>query len=216
MGGLFDEGIFGKDMLSLGRGMIIIGFMNQKQFSLIVPVVILAGLAGCGGSGGQPADRNPVPTPASTQAQAPRSTAPAPTTPAQPETSIEYRNDQYGFSFSLPLSWKGYSILTQIWTGSPVDAPNGQKVSGPEILIRHPLWMAGNPRQDIPILVFTLAQWDLVQQEKLSLGAAPIGPSELGRNAKYVFGLPARYNFAFPTGFEEVDQIIQGKPLHAF
>ena len=27
-------------------------------------------------------------------------------------SSIEYRNMQYGFSFTLPVSWKGYSIIT--------------------------------------------------------------------------------------------------------
>ncbi|MDD2756827.1 MAG: hypothetical protein PHS80_15045, partial [Methanothrix sp.] len=61
--------------------------------------------------------------------------------------------------------------------------------------------------------IFTLAQWDDLLAEKFHIGAAPIGPSELGRNADYVFALPARYNYAFPTGYEEVDQIIQGKPL---
>ena len=40
-----------------------------------------------------------------------------------------------------------------------------------------------------------------------------MGPKELGRNSKYVFALPARYNFAFPTGFEEVEDILAGNPL---
>jgi hypothetical protein len=57
-------------------------------------------------------------------------------------------------------------------------------------------------------MVFTLEQWDLVQAEKLGVGAAPIPPTELGRNSTYVFALPARYNFAFLTGFEEVEQIL--------
>ena len=65
-------------------------------------------------------------------------------------------------------------------------------------------------------MVFTLAQWGLVQAEKLSVGAAPIPPTELGRNSTYVFALPARYNYAFPTGYEEVEQILQGHPLQAF
>jgi hypothetical protein len=134
-----------------------------------------------------------------------------------PETSIKYSNTQYGFNFSLPLSWKGYSILNENWEGSIiVNSQNDQKFSGPEISIRHPLWTTLNPRQDIPIMVFTLKEWDLVQQEKLSVSSAPIPPSELGRNAKYVFALPARYNFAFQTGFEEVEKIIENKPLQAF
>ena len=128
----------------------------------------------------------------------------------------KYNNTEYGFSFTLPASWQGYSIVTLNWEGNMIDVQNGGKVEGPEILIRHPSWTAGNPRQDIPIMIFTFSQWDLVQQEKLSLGAAPIGPSELGRNTKYIFALPARYNFAFPVGFEEVQQIIDSKSFHAF
>jgi len=44
-------------------------------------------------------------------------------------------------------------------------------------------------------MVFTLSQWDSLQKYKFHIGAAPIGPSELGRNTKYIFELPARYNF---------------------
>jgi hypothetical protein len=127
--------------------------------------------------------------------------------------AIEYRNVQYGFSFSLPASWKGYSIVNDKWEGVLLDSKVDQKFTGPKILIRHPLWTELSLRQDIPIMIFTLAQWDLVSQEKISLGAAPISPTELGRNDKYVFALPARYNFAFPTGFEEVEKIIASKPL---
>jgi hypothetical protein len=58
-------------------------------------------------------------------------------------------------------------------------------------------------------------QWALIQQEKLSVGAAPIGPSELGRNEKYIFALPARYNFAYLPGFEEVQKIIDSKSFKA-
>jgi hypothetical protein len=134
----------------------------------------------------------------------------------QPETLIEYQNTQYGFNFSLPLSWKGYSIIVDSWEGHPIDTQNGQVVKGPEIFIRHPLWTSKNPRQDIPIMIFTPIEWDLVQQEKISLGAAPIGPQELGHNSKYIFALPARYNYAFITGFEEVAKILEGQPLHTF
>lgn len=40
-----------------------------------------------------------------------------------------------------------------------------------------------------------------------------IGPSMLGQNSKYVFALPPRYNYAFPTGFEEVEKILETGPL---
>jgi len=141
----------------------------------------------------------------------------APAISEQGATSTEYRNTQYGFSITLPKSWKGYSIVTTEWNGFAVGAEgNVPFAQGPLISIRHPLWTKEVPRQDIPVMVFTLAEWNSLAKEEFHIGAAPIGPSELGRNAEYVFALPARYNFAFPIGFEEVDQIIQGKPLHAF
>jgi len=65
-------------------------------------------------------------------------------------------------------------------------------------------------------MVFTLPQWSSLQQEKFHIGAAPVGPKELGRNNRYVFALPARYNFTFPPGFEEVENILESNPLSFF
>ena len=129
----------------------------------------------------------------------------------------QYRNPQYGFYVSLPSTWKGYSVIDETWTGY-TNGPNGQVASerGSEILIRHPAWTTKDPRQDIPVMVFTLAQWNAIQQEKFYISAAPIGPSELGRNSIYVFGLPPRYNYAYITGWEEVDKTLQGHSFHAF
>jgi hypothetical protein len=81
-------------------------------------------------------------------------------------------------------------------------------------LIRNPKWTAAKKYQDIPIMVFTIGQWDSMMRQEYSVGAAPIPPSELARNAQFVFALPARYNYAFPEGYKEVDEILQGKPLH--
>lgn len=134
----------------------------------------------------------------------------------KPEASnsekVEYKDTKYGFSFSLPQSWKGYSIINDKWEGS---ATGSSQISETGLLlaIRHPQWTSGNQRQDIPIMIFTKSQWDLLQQDKFHIGAAPIGPRELGRNSKYVFALPARYNFAFPTGYEEVEEILEGSSL---
>ncbi|MDH7480274.1 MAG: hypothetical protein QHH02_09705, partial [Syntrophomonadaceae bacterium] len=127
---------------------------------------------------------------------------------------IVYRNSDYGFSFTLPVSWEGYTIVTGTWEGF---APGGASAveRGPLVSIRHPQWTSQNPRQDIPIMVFTLAQWNSLQQGNFHIGAAPVGPRELGRNSRYVFALPARYNYAFPTGYEEVEQILAGNPLQA-
>lgn len=134
------------------------------------------------------------------------------------ETSIKYENTEYNFNFTLPASWEGYSIVTDSWEGVPTESAGGDATveKGVTISIRHPEWTQENVWQDIPIMVFTLEQWTAMQEGKLSVGAAPVLPSELGRNAKYVFVLPARYNYAFPTGYEEVEEILQGNPLEAF
>jgi hypothetical protein len=126
-----------------------------------------------------------------------------------------YRNGEYGFSFSLPDSWQGYSVVTDQWEGTNHKSAVTEE-NGPLVSIRHPQWTAQNPRQDIPIMVFTHNQWNLLQERKFSVGAAPIPPKELGRNTKYVFALPARYNFAFPTGYEEVEKILENNPLKVF
>ena len=140
-----------------------------------------------------------------------------PDSASQAVNDIRYRNAHYGFCISLPDSWQGYSIVMSHWDGSNHNGPQGYQVveHGPIISIRHPLWSKENPRQDIPIMVFTHKQWDAMQKDDFHIGAAPIGPEELGRNRKYVFALPARYNFAYITGFEEVDKIVHGKSLHA-
>ncbi len=129
--------------------------------------------------------------------------------------SIVYWNTDYGFSFCLPETWNGYSIVSEDWTGIVIAGPQAGEIaeSGPMLSIRHPDWTEQDPRQDIAIMVFTVSQWDSLQKAEFSVSAAPIGPSELDRNSEYVFALPARYNYAFPTGHEEVQDILAGKPL---
>lgn len=135
--------------------------------------------------------------------------------PEKVSSAVQYQNTEFGFSFSLPDSWKGYSIVTDKWQGvAIVGEKEGEVIeTGPIISIRHPDWTKENPRQDIPIMIFTAAQWQSLQKEEFNVGAAPMGPTELGKNTSYIFALPARYNYAFPTGFEEVEKILEGKPL---
>jgi hypothetical protein len=64
-------------------------------------------------------------------------------------------------------------------------------------------------------MVFTLAQWNALQQGSFYIGPAPIRPGELGRNARYIFALPARYNYTDVQGIPEVETILEGKPLHS-
>jgi len=139
------------------------------------------------------------------------------TTNESPEDkTISHINKDYGFIFNLPDSWNGYSIIKENWVGNYFNSDGSQsekKEYGPIINIRHPQWTKETPRQDVPIMVFTIDQWNLLEKDKIHIGAAPINPSKLGQNSKYVFALPARYNFAFLTGFEEVEDIIKGNPL---
>jgi hypothetical protein len=127
---------------------------------------------------------------------------------------ILYENNEYGFTFSLPKSWEGYQIVTDSWEGTLVDQQqNKNVVNGPILKIRHPKWTEKIPRQDIPIMIFTQEQWLSLEKEEFHVGAAPVPPKRLGQNDKYVFALPPRYNFAFPEGFEEVEDILKTDPL---
>jgi hypothetical protein len=117
----------------------------------------------------------------------------------------------------LPANWEGFLIRNSTWEGVK-SGDQGDVVAeqGPMISIVHPESSTQHPRQDIPIMVFTMEQWDRMQQGEWHIGAAPIGPFELERNSHYVLALPARYNYAFPEGWEEVEQILQDHPIVAF
>jgi hypothetical protein len=143
-----------------------------------------------------------------------------PPSPSPSPVGVEYRNEQFGLLVTLPESWRGFTTNTQpedIYDVSgQTTENNGVVATFPTIHIQHPLSTATNPRQDIPVMVFTLEQWAHIQAEEWSVGAAPIPPSELARNSQYVFALPARYNYAFPEGWEEVQAIIDGGAVSAF
>ena len=143
---------------------------------------------------------------------------PTSTTPTPTPVGEQYKNTEYGFSFDLPDSWKGFTTIEDEWDGDTIVSGQVKQgtVHGPLVSIRHPDWDYKAPRQDIPVMVFTIQQWNDMQADKFHIGAAPINPSEIGRNKKYVFAIPARYNFAYLTGFEEVDQIIKGDNFQAF
>jgi hypothetical protein len=137
----------------------------------------------------------------------------APTVAATPAT-IVYRNHVYGFCFVLPESWKGYAVVPDQWSGTILGS--GQTVHGPQILIRNPKWTAANPYQDIPIMVFTPAEWQQVQAVTMAVSAAPIGPSKLGQNSRYVFALPPRWiGFTDDLGQDELNAWMQQNRLQA-
>jgi hypothetical protein len=127
-------------------------------------------------------------------------------------STIRYVSKQFGFRFTLPADWRGYSIVMGEWSGDG----NMADVKGPILSIRYPLWTEETPRQDIPIMIFTHRQWRLVDDGTLYVSAAPYGPGEIGRNRSYVFAFPPRYTNAEDEGYEEVIKIMNGQPLHAF
>ena len=128
--------------------------------------------------------------------------------------SIKYLNTKYGFAFSLPKTWKGYSIVEGTWEGGDNDRPQGYKVleRGPSLIIVNPQSTSGKQYQDIYIMVFSHLQWDSLHQGKFSVSAGPIGPGELGRNRTYVFALPPRMVNDSLYGWDEVMKIMQSNP----
>ena len=137
-------------------------------------------------------------------------------------TSNTYRNDKDGFAGVLPESWRGYQTTESQGDIYDVGGVRSPYIVGhfPLIKIAHPLSTKENPRQDIPVMVFTVEQWAHVgsqtSSDQWSVGAAPIPPSLLGQNSNYVFALPARYNYAFLAGYEEVQKILDSHPLTVF
>lgn len=124
--------------------------------------------------------------------------APTIETPVVSTTSV-YKNDMYGFQMTLSKDWSGYIVST-----STIKFGNA-------VTLRHPLWTKENPRMDIPVLIYTVEQWDKWLKTNFDgyPTAAPIGPTERGRNDKYVFATAPRYNYSFATGFEQVEDILK-------
>lgn len=127
---------------------------------------------------------------------------------------LRYQDARHGLTFSLPASWRGYSVSFQELeddTYSPVE--DKQIIVGETLMItlRHPQWRGGAPHQDIPILVFTRAQWDALHQGKLwpSYYAGGI-MNELWHNQGFVFAMSSRYNTDDAvSGWKEVAEIVE-------
>jgi hypothetical protein len=185
----------------------------MAMLRLCKPILILLLL--CGVATGFPRPSNA----ATSKQQATQPTDQGKTGKPQRAKSVVYKNKKYGFRFSLPSSWKGYSIVVSQWGGSVYqdqDAGPTKSIVGPLLTIRHPLWTETHPYQDIPIMILTHAQWKYVEEDRLAVSAAPIGLGEIGRNAKYVFALPPRFDYGDSTGCEEVQEILRHHPLHPF
>jgi hypothetical protein len=131
-----------------------------------------------------------------------------------PDLSLRYHNARYGLTFFLPADWQGYSVLAQQWHGQAYSIEADKLVivgNGPQIVLRHPLWKASEPYQDIPILVFTRAQWEAFLQGELWPTLYAGGSmDELWHNRKYVFAIYSRYNAGESKGRKEVADIVEG------
>ncbi len=125
-------------------------------------------------------------------------TTPPPSLP-QNITTLTYTDTTHNFSLELPKDWKGYTLVP------------GTIQFGEIITLRHPLWTKENPYMDIPILIYPIAQWQVWEKNNFEgyPTAAPMGPTERGRNAKYVFATAPRYNYSFAPGWETVDTIVE-------
>jgi hypothetical protein len=135
--------------------------------------------------------------------------------PNQPSgLPLRYHNAQYDLTFFLPASWRDYSVsVQQLDDESSSPTEDRQILVGhtPMITLRHPRWQASAPCQDIPILVFTSAQWDALHHGKLwpSLFAGGV-MDELWHNQSYVFAMSSRYNADDEvSGWKEVAEIIE-------
>jgi hypothetical protein len=120
-----------------------------------------------------------------------------------PALPLCYDSKECGLAVFLPATWQGYSVLIQQW-----DSETGH---GPMITLRHPRWKARAPYQDIPILVFTRAQWDSLHQGQLWPSLYTGGVMyEMWHNQEYVFGISSRYNAADDVqGWKEVAWIVE-------
>ncbi len=81
-----------------------------------------------------------------------------------------YHNAQYGLTFFLPFSWRGYSVSVEQFEDTTYSAVEDKQIvvgHTPMITLRHPQWQTNELYQDIPILVFTRAQWDALHHGKL-------------------------------------------------
>jgi len=130
-----------------------------------------------------------------------KSNTPIITTPITVTTSagLVYKNTTYDFQITLPKTWNDFKIQSS------------EILFGNSVVIIHPDYTTLNPRMNIPILIYPIEKW--TEWEKNNFEGypitAPIGPTERGRNTRFVFATAPRYNFIFLTGFEEVEIILK-------
>jgi hypothetical protein len=113
---------------------------------------------------------------------------------ARPEPAITFRGAKFDLTVSLPEDWRGYSVLAERWESSKYDPKSDRDMvtaRGPILVLRDPRWKSSTPRQDIPILVFTRAQWQAGDDEGIYAGGVIY---EIAHNARYVFARYSRFS----------------------
>jgi hypothetical protein len=121
----------------------------------------------------------------------------------------DYKNEEYGFGLTFPETWNGYTVEKQTWEGQLI-SNTAKKYTGVKIVIKNPQTTAVQPWQDIPIMVINKEVWKLIEEEKIAVSAAPIGPAKVGENEKYIFATPPRwYGFSNAIGSQEAVDIVK-------
>lgn len=133
--------------------------------------------------------------------------------PSHPvDLPLRYHDSKSGFTFYLPDSWRGYSVLHKQWEGQTYVSANDTTITmarGPVIVLRHPDWTARKIYQDITLVVYTRSQWDGEKQGKFSCTYFAGGTMvELWHNHKYVFAMSTHEGKAELEGWQEVNQIV--------
>ncbi|MCK5510296.1 hypothetical protein KAI65_01975 [Candidatus Parcubacteria bacterium] len=120
-----------------------------------------------------------------------------------------YRNEEFGFEIDLSEPWKGYKIFKELWNGTTLDV-SAVKYDGSKVVIRNSKWSEDEIWQDIPILVFTKDEWQLIEDNNLNISATPIAPRKIGENNNYVFALLPRWiGFTNALGQNEARKIVE-------
>lgn len=128
--------------------------------------------------------------------------------PVAQQTTIEYKNTEFGFSLQLPALWKGYK--TNVYK---VERDNYFTVG-----VTHPTEKI-YPPVDFPstakpiektysFIVVPIATWNkwYVTGEGAHPFAAGVGASEFGRNSQYVFAIAPRYYYGAYVYGENVSE----------
>ncbi len=125
---------------------------------------------------------------------------------------LRYHDTKCGFTFYLPDSWRGYSVLHGQWEGQTYVSANDTTITvtrGPVILLRHPQWNPTEPHQDITFVVYTRSQWDAERQGKFSCTYYAGGTMvEIWHSPKYVFSMSTHDSKAELKGWREVNEIV--------